>query len=261
MTRSRVIGYTVVFAIILILGYAFFMVPMEREFSKYEVIECEASDTIGMMPSMKDKVSFENNILKIPQKPYLEKINYCAFRWLDSDLDYLKDSLDFGDAVEQGFFDLITKEKLKLLSIDTISLDPKAYMEAILLGERSLIYANNSKNNRLFFKAFGRFWLNTISAKLTAVSELNPGIKYDQNFKILIDRCRQNKYTVELNYTNSEKFINYLVDQRYAYIMNRVWIGTSPLFKVFLIIAGIVTAYAYFLFMMKVYSLIKNKLR
>ncbi len=261
MKWSRVIGSAVALAIILISGYAFFMVPMEKEFLKYELEECELSDTIGLIPSYKDKISFENNILTIPQKEYLDAIGYCSFRWLESDLYYLKDTLAYGDAVELEYFDLITKEKIKTFNLDSSSLNSQAYMDAILMGERALIYSINSKNNRIFFKAFGRFWLDNVSNSLTSLSETNPSIKYDQNFKILTDRCRQNKYAVDLNFTNSEKFINYLVDQKYGYIMNRVWIGTSPLFKLLLILAGIVTAYAYFLFMLKLYALIKNKLR
>lgn len=262
MKKTRVIAYTLLFTLLLLGGYGFFMIPMEKEFLRFQVEECETADTLGLISTYnKASVKLENGVLKLPEKKYVEHVNYCSYIWLDKDLSYLKDSLGLGEEVEEPYFDLLTKVKLTQHEIDSINLDPQRVMNAVLLGERAIIYANNSKNNRLFFKALGRFWLNTVSERLTALSVNNPSVKYDENYKILVDRCRQNKFDVDLNYTSSEKFINYLVDKKYAYIINRVWIGTSPFFKIFLILASIITAYAYYLFMRKFYLFIKTKLR
>ena len=262
MKKLKHIGISIIIILSFLAVYGFFMIPLEKEFIAYEVVECERSDTLSFLASIEsNKITFKNGDLTLPEIEYLEQISYCSYGAIDKDLVYLKDSLGFGEAVEQSYFDLLTKNQLDRTPIDTINLKPEEMMNALLLGERALLYPNSSDENIFFYKAIGRFWLNTVSNKLNILSKLDPSIKYDENFKILTDRCSQNKYHVELRYTYGDKFINYLVEKKYAYIANRIWIGTPPIFKLFLILIAIITLYAYFLFTQKIITLVKNKLQ
>lgn len=260
MSIKRITSYVLIVSLLTVMGYIFFALPVEKDFLKYEIEDCDYTDSNGLISIFKDQISFKNNVLKIPEKEYLASLNYCSFNQLNSDLIFLKDSMGLGEGVEQPYFELISLRKIISFNLDLHSFDPKNFMDAILLGERALLFANNSNENKIFFRAYGRFWLDTISNSLTAISEENPSIKYDENFKILTNRCSQNKFSVDLNYTNSEKLMNYLVNKRYAYIINRIWIGTSVWVKIFLLVSIMVTTYAYFLFFKKIFLLIKNKL-
>jgi hypothetical protein len=235
-------------------------VPRENELYSFELVECDLSQredfsTLFLFQNAK----FVNGKLNLPEKEYLEHFNYCSLDWMERDLIYLRDSMGFGNDVKDSYFDLLTKVNFENYNIDSLSFNATSIFNAIVMGERALIYSEQSEENRYFFKAMGRFWLNLSATKLTEICLNNPTLKYDINFKMLVDRCRQNQYNVEIKYVNSEKIVNYLINKEYTYIFNRFWYNTSVVTKCLILFLVTYTIYSYYILNLRLYSIFKSK--
>ena len=131
-------------------------------------------------------------------------------------------------------------------------------MELIILGERANYYCELNDKYKYFYRGIARYWLDKVSSHLVKLNEEQSKLKYDPNFKILVNRCAQNNYHIELKYNSTEKIANYLVEKRFSYILGRLWNGTSIWLKLPIMIFFIGTILAYYLLMKKVINLIKN---
>lgn len=260
MNRTISITYIILSGVIIYFIYLFFQVPRANELFKFELVECDISEREEFTTLfLQQNAEFTNGQLNLPEQEYLAHFNYCSLDWMERDLIYLRDSMGFGDDVKDSYFDIHTKVNFKNYTIDSLSFNAISIFNAIVMGERSLIYAEQSKENRYFFKAMGRFWLNSSAEKLTEICLNNPKLKYDINFKMLVDRCRQNQYNVAIKYASSEKIVNYLINKEYTYIFNRVWYNTSVITKGLIILLLTFTMYSYYILTLRFYSIFKNK--
>ena len=96
------------------------------------------------------------------------------------------------------------------------------------------------------YKIVYRFWMNYISNQVGRLAEENPDIKYKFKFRYLSAFCQSKKYYPPIGNTKIEKLSNYLTENQFGYILNRLWFGTSSLIKVVILALIVVTPYGYF---------------
>lgn len=227
---------------------------------EYQIEDCEEIPELGVIEGSGDTVVYKENKMVFKNNKLFSEINYCSFSRINRDLDYLIDSLHFDeDKVTEDFFDLVTKEKVKFLNFDSTKYNPKLLMDFLVFGERAQIYSQFESKNAFFFRAMSRFYLNTVANTLSNLSFINPDLKHDDQFRLLVSRSKQNKYNVDVKVTSSEKVAYYLKKGKYSYIFNRFWIGTRWYHKFFMFLFLGILCYSFFLFFQKMYNLIKKQ--
>lgn len=239
--------------------FIFLKIPNNIDHKQFEIQDCSKNTNQSSLFSTLDSSSIQliNSKIIVPLDSYT--ISYCNFNNLEKDLDLLKDSLNFGGKAERLFYYFLVDKNKIFNTQDSNIFDPIKLLNWIIIAERSLIHATYSARNSYFFKAISRYYFNSISEQLTKLNRNDPTLKYDLNFKILVDRCRTNKYHVDQKFTNSEKLINYLVEKKYAYIINRFWIGTPAFFKIILCFGLLISLYAYYLLINQFINHFKKK--
>lgn len=234
--------------------------PDNKKIIQFEINRCGNFVTKSQFSSLDT-----NKFYVVDGKPIIAvdsyTIDYCSIEKINNDLDFLKDSINFGNVVEEVFYELIIKHNPVHDLTDSLRSHTVNLFNWIIFAERALFFSSIKSRNQFFFKALSRFYFSAISEFLSNLNHSNPSVKYDLNFKILVDRCRQNKYHVDIRYTNIEKLINYLGEKKYAYIINRVWIGTSAIFKTFLIFWISFSIYAYYLLLYQLFKRLKKTIK
>ena len=97
-------------------------------------------------------------------------------------------------------------------------------------------------------------WMNFISNKLGEYYENTPGIKYDYKFKYLTSVCRSKMFLPPTGNATDEKIVNYLSEQKYAYLFNRFWNGTSIWIKLLFSLLAVIVLYS-------IYFTVKSKFK
>lgn len=256
------------YILIAVLGFGFFiiylafLIPAEKELGYYLVDKCDNNSNsiiqkaIGQNKiQVKDgEMTLDSDIVKL-----LNEFNYCQLPQLQKDLDYLIDSLNCSESVVDELFAIYTDSLSDYYVLDTTELNSNNLMELIILGERANYYCEINDKYKYFYRGIGRFWLDKVSSHIVKLNKGKSKLKYDPNFKILVNRCAQNNYHIELKYNNTEKIANYLVEKRFSYILGRLWNGTSMWFKLLLFICTIGTLSAYYLLIKRIIYFIKNR--
>lgn len=89
------------------------------------------------------------------------------------------------------------------------------------------------------FRAIHFFWFTRINGYITEWVAADEAFKYSFDYRFAEKIMARDKFYLSTSKTAVEKIIQYLGEQRYGYLLNRFWYGTGALFKVGLVIGGL----------------------
>lgn len=116
------------------------------------------------------------------------------------------------------------------------------------------------ENEYRVFRVVSNYWLNQISDRLYVYHANNPSIKYRFDFKYIVAICQARGFFPPIGYSTSEKLVNYLIEQRFGYILSRLWYSTNWFFKGSFALFLTVVIYALYSFFIHAFDKIfKNK--
>lgn len=122
-------------------------------------------------------------------------------------------------------------------------------------------YSDIDKENSQLFKAIYDHWLNFISQKLRDQYREDYFVKYSFKHKYLVSRCEENNYNPNIGTDNKyEKAMDHIINNNWSYLINRIWIATTWIFKSVLFLLMLVTVYSYYYTFRKIYIHLKRKL-
>lgn len=88
-----------------------------------------------------------------------------------------------------------------------------------------------SKPDARVFRIVSQHWINWIANRLSAYAEAESAIKYHFKFKYMVGVCQTKGFFPPLGNSNSEKVLNYFIEQRFGYLFHRFWHSTGWAFK------------------------------
>lgn len=260
MSKKDIVILSMILGIIISVFSIAIFIPYEEQYNRHEYQDCFSyrdSITLDIVTicEKKDSIACEKYFLN-----HLDNLSYCYLPNLEVELNFFIDSI----GIEENSIIDVYKERLTINSLSSYPFDSTkiefAYlMDKLVFGERAKLLGENNSRYRYFYLDIGDFWMNKVALHLTYLNEINSNLKFTQEFKILQERCSQNKYHLAIEYTYSEKIANYLIQQRFVYIAKRVWYGTGVWSKIAIFIVLVTSLVAYYLLINFVIQSIKKK--
>jgi len=182
-----------------------------------------------------------------PYGPFLESTSFCNLRNIQNDLKIIdscfKENPNSGREI---YIKALTEKLEERISPSFIHYNPDSLITLIQWVVKFDAYKDLDDNNARIYKIIFRHWMNFISNRLGKYYEDNSAIKYDFKFRYLTAICQSKKYAPPLGDSKTEKVVTNLIDQKWAYMFNRFWNGTGPMFKLFVSLGLLVTLYGFF---------------
>jgi hypothetical protein len=118
-----------------------------------------------------------------------------------------------------------------------ISTDNEDSLKAILnFAEKYRIASLADSRNQAFYHSVYDYWYNNVVNKLSNKVKYDNDFKYSFKYRYLKQRCEDNGYFIDSGNSNLEKVVFYLIDNKWSYLFNRAWNGTSMLVKLLMFI-------------------------
>ncbi len=187
-------------------------------------------------------VQMDNNgNRKVLSKIYLASNNWKSVDGINNDLNKLIKF--YPDSF--GNFELIVNAlTIEAINLNSSNLD-SLYVRMIW-AEELKTYSISGENNSVVFTAISDYWMDFISNKLNELNKQDHWIKYEYRFRFLKTRLSHFNYFIGQGNSNFEKAILYFIDNRWVYLADRFYHGTSMVLKIVLIFSILITVYAYF---------------
>ena len=133
-------------------------------------------------------------------------------------------------------YTLITDSVYKI-EFDSLTYNPDTIFNLLLWADDFYHFRSSDTSQlSIVYQAVNSFWMNKITDCVKSACEQNPNLKYDKRFYVILKLLDAKKYSIGVKYSSFEKFIDNLVKNNYAYILNRLIIETSWLTKILLIL-------------------------
>lgn len=187
-----------------------------------------------------------NGNRKILSKMYLASDNWKSVLGINTDLNNLVKL--YPDSF--GNYELI----VNALTIEAISLNSNnldSLYNRMIWAEELKTYSISGEKNTLVFTAISDYWMDFISNRLNEINKQDHWIKYEYRFRFLKTRLSHFNYFIGQGNSNFEKAILYFIDNRWIYLADRFYHGTSIVLKIVLIFSFLITVYAYFCLIQK----------
>lgn len=213
----NLIFYGVVVVILVTILVAAFRVPLSNQDHYFKPLECERE---GQTESDLRKIH------KMTPSEYLSKGYYCDPVLVLEDLAIL-DSVLGGELEAEAFLFPVLTDSLKVKYKAAFNrYDMQVFMNMLAMAESYLVFRNDKKF-RYFFVGVHRYWFDQISNTLEDMLLVDPNVKFDPDFRILVSRCAQNDYHIAIEFSWLDKVTAYLIEGRFSYVWNRFWLRTS----------------------------------
>lgn len=110
----------------------------------------------------------------------------------------------------------------------------------------------------LFYNAVYDFWMLEIVNDLEQLAKINPDIKYNNKFKILLSLCKYNNYTPIIHTPKIDKVFYNLDNSRFQYILGRFYLTFGSIGIILLLSLVIITIISYVILINYIVSRVKK---
>lgn len=184
---------------------------------------------------------------QFPYQVYLAEGNYCNIEAILTDLAYLA-SLEGENEGESSdiLMDALTTHLETKIGSSFEQYHPDSLIQLLHWANQFGHYANYPSAYQLEYSVIHGFWLDYIANKLSAYTEENSDVKYAYKFAYLRYNCELQQYRAPIGKTRLEKVVDYFIESKYSYLLERLWNGTSGVFKFVVLLGLLLTVYAFY---------------
>ncbi|MEM6378458.1 MAG: hypothetical protein AAF705_09600 [Bacteroidota bacterium] len=209
---------------------------------------CPASAFDNMATIIQDLDLDSSNVIgKFPYEAYVANGNYCNIEAILKDLKYLASLEDAGKNERSDILmDALTTHLEAKIGPSFDQYNPDSLIQLLHWANQFGHYANYPSDYQLEFSVVHGFWLDYIANKLFTYTEQNSDVKYAHKFIYLRYNCEIQQYRAPIGKTRIEKVVDYFIESKYSYLLERLWNGTSWIFKLVVLMGILVTVYAFY---------------
>lgn len=193
--------------------------------------------TIDLSNELKG-IAPDSIIQKFPAQSYLNSNKYYSSSEIQRDLIYLDSLIKDKYLVRDEILGPLLTKKLfekkyptgNKINLDSINMDLQwsekfnAYSETDLIPE-----------NKEFFKAIYKFWMEELSLKLIEYGKENNDIKYNFHYRFLSEKFNEKRFNVgDGKDSIVEKVIKYSLESNWAHLFESSW-NQASVFQLFII--------------------------
>lgn len=177
------------------------------------------------------RVDASNISQKFPYKAYLDSANWCNIQTITSDLE-LMDKTNGDTELNRDVMAQALTETLELrLQKSLQDFNPDSLIFLLQWAGRFNNYQELDEKNAQLYRRVHRYWFNLVSNKMGQYAEQHSSLKYNFKFKYIVASCHSKMFSPPIGYSGSEKIINNLIEQNFAYLFNRFWYSTGIVYK------------------------------
>ena len=184
---------------------------------------------------------------EFPYEIYLSKGNYCNIEAILRDLNYLSSLEVAGKSGSSDvLMDALTTHLEAKIGPSFDHYNPDSLIQLLHWANQFGHYANYPSDYQLEYSVVHGFWLDYIANKLFAYTEADASVKYAHKFIYLRYNCELQQYRAPIGKTRIEKVVDYFIESKYSYLFERLWNGTSWVFKLVIFLGLMLTGYAFY---------------
>lgn len=205
----------------------------------------EGQMTIGIdIKHLISGVPKDSLVSQFPYRQYISKVQLKDIAQITHDI-YVVDSVSGSEFVGLSIFLSAFTDSLKEVVKHRIStFNPDTLLLFMMDVEGFKYYARVPGPNQLFFSGVYQYWMSELSNYLDRYAKDNPDIKYNFKYRLLVAKCKENKYGPSPKVDETEKIIHNIAESKWGYLYQRLW--SIPIEKrIVIVLLFALTLYAY----------------
>jgi len=236
------------FIILVLLSFFFFSISnFELEGNVKEKNNCFEGKKI----ELNNCLNIDNLIDTIK---FVRNNDFCDIKYLQKQILFFNSINTSRSNVDQFFINALTtkiydQDSSKFNKLDFIYLSDKFNW-----AEKFKAYAEIDEKNSMVFSVVYDYWLKKIANRLQRISVENDKIKYNHNYRFLVNKCSEHQYFISIHSTRFDKFIYNLTNQKWVHLVNASWNQSSVILKLLFFLFLFITVYSYYLVIIKIFQ-------
>lgn len=182
-----------------------------------------------------------------PYSIYLKSNNFQDAINLQHDIKILDSLFIDKSLVQQFIYTILTDSLYQRNYKNQVETNLDSLNTTLQWAEKFKYYGELDKENQILFQAIHTFWLSKISNILAEYSENDDSRKFNFQYRYLVAKCNEKRFNVSVKVSSVEKFIENLLENRWAHLFEASWHQSSMLQKIVIFLLFVTTIFAYFI--------------
>jgi hypothetical protein len=241
--KSLIIG---LLPVLILIVFLIILITQADYNDKMPVIKHEVKRNSFNIKNHLNGLTSDNLMSTFPYKVYLDSIDIYDINTIKASILEI-DTVSKDNMLSQQIVSIALTDSLLTYSRNKYeNYNPDSLILLMKWMQRFNYYADIDKQNKILYEVIDEFWLNHLTNKLIQYCKDNNSLKYDYKVKYLTSQMEQNGYNTGVGFSNFEKVLNNITENKYSYIYNKFMSRSSFFQKIILGLFFLFTFYGYY---------------